>query len=53
MPAVKPPVRYGLGTYLAFAFSLLSILVTAVLVMVSEQIAKWKKVVADAKIELD
>jgi PAS domain S-box-containing protein len=31
--------RYGLGTYLAFAFSLLSVLVTAVLVLVSERIA--------------
>ncbi|MGZ5270691.1 MAG: ATP-binding protein [Ramlibacter sp.] len=32
-------VRYGLGSYLAFAFSLLCVLVTAVLVLVSERIA--------------
>ncbi|HEY1231319.1 MAG TPA: PAS domain S-box protein, partial [Ramlibacter sp.] len=32
-------MRHGLGTYLAFAFSLLSVLVTAVLVLVSEHIA--------------
>src|SRR6478752_6115968 len=37
--APVPAVRYGLGTYLAFAFSLLSVLVTAVLVLVSERIA--------------
>lgn len=37
--APAPAARYGLGTYLAFAFSLLSVLVTAVLVLVSEHIA--------------
>ncbi|WP_427912476.1 ATP-binding protein [Ramlibacter sp. MMS24-I3-19] len=37
--APVPVVRHGLGTYLAFAFSLLSVLVTAVLVLVSEHIA--------------
>ncbi|HEY1227839.1 MAG TPA: ATP-binding protein [Ramlibacter sp.] len=37
--APPPAVRHGLGTYLAFAFSLLSVLVTAVLVLVSEHIA--------------
>jgi PAS domain S-box-containing protein len=35
---VRRPARYGLGSYLAFAFSLLSILVTAVLVMAGERI---------------
>ena len=34
-----PAVRRGLGSYLAFAFSLLCVLVTAVLVLVSEHIA--------------
>ena len=33
------PAQYGLGSWLAFAFSLLSVLVTAVLVMVSEAIS--------------
>jgi PAS domain S-box-containing protein len=39
--ATTPPrlPRRGLGTYLAFAFSLLSILVTAILVIVSEHVA--------------
>src|SRR3954467_836166 len=37
--AMKRPARYGLGGYLAFAFSLLSILVTAVLVMAGERLA--------------
>ena len=38
-PARPQAARRGLGTYLALVFSLLSILVTAVLVLVSEHIA--------------
>src|SRR4051812_45702856 len=35
----RPAVRRGLGSYLALLFCLLSVLVTAVLVLVSERIA--------------
>ncbi|WP_338050997.1 MULTISPECIES: ATP-binding protein [Ramlibacter] len=38
-PEKPAAVRYGLGSYLAFAFSLLSILVTALLVMAGDRIA--------------
>jgi PAS domain S-box-containing protein len=39
MPLLNRPARHGLGSWLAFAFSLLSVLVTAVLVVVSESIS--------------